>query len=161
MLQRSIFWTIFQRRCKLFVYGGCKGNQNNFLSEIACIRRCGDEADMKDLPDLQQITTREIGTQLFSTVPPHISLRGCGEGIARHASSPPPLLHAPVIHLTSYYVKHRIKKNANNYIINWYWKRKVKGCSYIKSHPDPGFLAGWIQNHFFSRFVSWFFWWRI
>ncbi len=54
----------FQRRCKLFVYGGCKGNQNNFISEIDCVRRCGDESTLADLPELTQITTREIGMQI-------------------------------------------------------------------------------------------------
>ena len=46
------------------MYGGCKGNQNNFLSEIDCVRRCGDEAAIEalDLPDLTtQTTLQEIG----------------------------------------------------------------------------------------------------
>jgi len=46
------FYNALERRCKLFVYGGCKGNQNNFLSETACVRRCGDEAAIAALPDL-------------------------------------------------------------------------------------------------------------
>jgi len=46
------FYNSLERRCKLFVYGGCKGNQNNFLSEIDCVRRCGDEAAIAALPDL-------------------------------------------------------------------------------------------------------------
>ena len=52
----------FQRRCKLFVYGGCKGNQNNYVSEIDCVRRCGDEAAIAALPDLNpQPQLQEIG----------------------------------------------------------------------------------------------------
>ena len=66
------FYNSLERRCKLFVYGGCKGNQveylpigqktftldlnhqNNFLSEIDCVRRCGDKAaiDALALPEL-------------------------------------------------------------------------------------------------------------
>lgn len=46
------FYNALERRCKLFVYGGCKGNRNNFLSEIDCVRRCGDEAAIAALPDL-------------------------------------------------------------------------------------------------------------
>jgi len=46
------FYNGLERRCKLFVYGGCKGNQNNFISEIDCVRRCGDEAAIAALPDL-------------------------------------------------------------------------------------------------------------
>ena len=49
----------FQRRCKLFVYGGCKGNGNNFVSEVQCLQKCGDEADLALLPQVE-ITT-EIG----------------------------------------------------------------------------------------------------
>ena len=56
----------FQRRCKLFVYGGCKGNQNNFISEIDCVRRCGDESMIDDLPELTQITTQKIGYYIDS-----------------------------------------------------------------------------------------------
>ena len=57
----------FQRRCKLFVYGGCKGNQNNFLSETACVRRCGDEAAIAALPDLNpQPQLQEIGRDCSS-----------------------------------------------------------------------------------------------
>nr|XP_011425447.2 papilin isoform X1 [Crassostrea gigas] len=28
-------------RCQRFIYGGCKGNSNNFTSKLACLRRCG------------------------------------------------------------------------------------------------------------------------
>ena len=49
----------FQRRCKLFVYGGCKGNGNNFVSEVQCLQKCGDESDLALLPQVE-ITT-EIG----------------------------------------------------------------------------------------------------
>lgn len=28
-------------RCQKFIYGGCKGNSNNFTSKLACLRRCG------------------------------------------------------------------------------------------------------------------------
>ena len=57
-----------QRRCKLFVYGGCKGNGNNFLSEIQCLQRCGDESQLALLPVEEKITT-EIGKrkQLLTT----------------------------------------------------------------------------------------------
>ena len=44
-----------QRRCKLFVYGGCKGNANNFLSEYQCVQQCGDESALA-------LLTQEFGT---------------------------------------------------------------------------------------------------
>ena len=28
--------------CKLFVYGGCRGNDNNFKSKDACMEECGE-----------------------------------------------------------------------------------------------------------------------
>ena len=50
-----------QRRCKLFVYGGCKGNQNNFVSEISCLTRCGDKAAIAGLPEISEPQLQEIG----------------------------------------------------------------------------------------------------
>ncbi|VDL95299.1 unnamed protein product [Schistocephalus solidus] len=26
--------------CKSFIYGGCRGNKNNFLSKHACVQTC-------------------------------------------------------------------------------------------------------------------------
>ena len=46
---------LLQRRCKLFVYGGCKGNANNFLSEYQCVQQCGDESALA-------LLTQEFGT---------------------------------------------------------------------------------------------------
>ena len=51
----------FQRRCKLFVYGGCKGNQNNFVSELDCLTRCGDKSAISGLPRITETQIQEIG----------------------------------------------------------------------------------------------------
>ena len=45
--------------CEKFNYGGCKGNGNNFVSEVQCLQKCGDESDLALLPQVE-ITT-EIG----------------------------------------------------------------------------------------------------
>lgn len=54
------YYNAIERRCKLFVYGGCKGNANNFLSEIQCLQQCGDESALALLPE-PEVTT-EIDT---------------------------------------------------------------------------------------------------
>lgn len=54
------YYNAIERRCKLFVYGGCKGNGNNFLSESQCLQRCGDESALALLPVEEQVTT-EVG----------------------------------------------------------------------------------------------------
>lgn len=56
------YYNSLERRCKLFVYGGCKGNQNNFLSEIDCVKRCGDDAAIAALaiPDILDQEIQDI-----------------------------------------------------------------------------------------------------
>jgi hypothetical protein len=54
------YYNAIERRCKLFVYGGCNGNGNNFLSEVQCLQRCGDDTALALLP-LVEKTTTEIG----------------------------------------------------------------------------------------------------
>ena len=45
-------------RCKFFFYGGCKGNDNNFLTPSACRDECGG---------MEPITTVQSTDSLFST----------------------------------------------------------------------------------------------
>ena len=56
------YYNAIERRCKLFVYGGCNGNSNNFLSEIQCLQKCGDESILALLAVDEKTTTTEIGT---------------------------------------------------------------------------------------------------
>ncbi|XP_033028407.1 kunitz-type serine protease inhibitor bitisilin-3-like [Lacerta agilis] len=37
---RRFFYNTKTNRCELFIYGGCKGNANNFTERIDCIRQC-------------------------------------------------------------------------------------------------------------------------
>lgn len=37
---RRYYYNKVTRRCELFVYGGCGGNANNFVSEGDCNRTC-------------------------------------------------------------------------------------------------------------------------
>ncbi|XP_051174701.1 trypsin inhibitor-like [Leptopilina boulardi] len=35
------YWYVFsQARCDLFIYGGCQGNANNFITKEECERQC-------------------------------------------------------------------------------------------------------------------------
>ena len=55
------YYNAIERRCKLFVYGGCDGNSNNFLSEIQCLQKCGDDSILALLAVDEKTTTTEIG----------------------------------------------------------------------------------------------------
>ncbi len=37
---KRFFYNTETGKCEQFVYGGCKGNQNNFLTELECKTRC-------------------------------------------------------------------------------------------------------------------------
>lgn len=39
-----------ERRCVEFIYGGCRGNANNFVSKEACEIRCGGESLTTNFP---------------------------------------------------------------------------------------------------------------
>ncbi|KAJ7305057.1 hypothetical protein JRQ81_010855 [Phrynocephalus forsythii] len=53
------------RRCQAFIYGGCQGNANNFLTKSRCIRECGRLGSCQDKCNLPL----EIG--LCEAVFPH------------------------------------------------------------------------------------------
>jgi len=38
---RNYYFDVTTSTCKLFVYGGCRGNTNRFLTKDECIRVCG------------------------------------------------------------------------------------------------------------------------
>ncbi|XP_039603437.1 low-density lipoprotein receptor-related protein 11 isoform X2 [Polypterus senegalus] len=50
-------------KCQHFIYGGCKGNQNNFLQEIDCISRCvkeQGEASLKNITGTTSVSRTEF-----------------------------------------------------------------------------------------------------
>ena len=59
--KNSSFDLVLQKRCKIFIYGGCKGNRNNFLSETQCLQRCDSDSNLA-------LKTIEIGEYRFSTI---------------------------------------------------------------------------------------------
>uniref|UniRef100_A0A023FXT0 Putative bilaris n=1 Tax=Amblyomma parvum TaxID=251391 RepID=A0A023FXT0_AMBPA len=47
-------------RCRLFVYGGCKGNANNFRNCIECMDRCSGKESKKAMKLCFKLTAREM-----------------------------------------------------------------------------------------------------
>jgi len=37
---RRWYYDTKKKRCVVFVYGGCRGNANNFMSSKSCVKRC-------------------------------------------------------------------------------------------------------------------------
>ncbi|XP_056003343.1 eppin-like [Ostrea edulis] len=37
---RNWWYNRFTNRCEVFIYGGCQGNENNFVTEAECLGRC-------------------------------------------------------------------------------------------------------------------------
>uniref|UniRef100_A0A8C9X8G6 BPTI/Kunitz inhibitor domain-containing protein n=1 Tax=Sander lucioperca TaxID=283035 RepID=A0A8C9X8G6_SANLU len=44
------FYNSSSMSCELFIYGGCKGNQNNFKTEKECMQNCHTEEVCKQIP---------------------------------------------------------------------------------------------------------------
>ncbi|XP_078128084.1 BPTI/Kunitz domain-containing protein-like [Sander vitreus] len=44
------FYNSSSMSCQLFIYGGCKGNQNNFETEKECMQNCHTEEVCKQIP---------------------------------------------------------------------------------------------------------------
>ena len=78
------------KQCLPFVYSGCRGNRNNFLSESDCLSACGRE------PTIEQITQEGILSCTFGneTIPIGGKLGGmsvpesCGEPICQCITPP-------------------------------------------------------------------------
>jgi len=43
------FWSETERECRPFTYGGCGGNENNFVSPNDCYDDCGDDRSPRRL----------------------------------------------------------------------------------------------------------------
>ena len=57
-----LFVIQLQKRCKIFIYGGCKGNRNNFLSETQCTQRCDSNSNLALAPvEIGKIICYSIG----------------------------------------------------------------------------------------------------
>uniref|UniRef100_A0A8D0HJS1 BPTI/Kunitz inhibitor domain-containing protein n=1 Tax=Sphenodon punctatus TaxID=8508 RepID=A0A8D0HJS1_SPHPU len=44
------FYNPAAKRCKKFVYGGCRGNKNNFLTQVECLQTCAKSGKVRGTP---------------------------------------------------------------------------------------------------------------
>ncbi|CAG0889109.1 unnamed protein product [Cyprideis torosa] len=47
----NLHWDPSTKSCKVFVYGGCVGNDNNFQTEEECLALCGDNPVLNKCPE--------------------------------------------------------------------------------------------------------------
>ncbi|XP_077578549.1 kunitz-type protease inhibitor 2 [Stigmatopora nigra] len=66
---RSWYYDDQQRQCKEFVYGGCRGNRNNYPSQETCLQSCHDVI-INPAPKHLQSTTEVTEEQCLSSPDP-------------------------------------------------------------------------------------------
>uniref|UniRef100_A0A8C9MKU2 BPTI/Kunitz inhibitor domain-containing protein n=1 Tax=Serinus canaria TaxID=9135 RepID=A0A8C9MKU2_SERCA len=54
------FFSIKSRKCEVFEYGGCHGNENNFLTLQECQEKCVPKAIGKDKSCLQHCSFSKL-----------------------------------------------------------------------------------------------------
>ena len=56
------YFDTYDKVCKSFIWGGCDGNENNFITDIDCEVQCGNRKVMPDMTD------EEIGEYIYLRV---------------------------------------------------------------------------------------------
>ncbi|XP_062290545.1 inter-alpha-trypsin inhibitor-like isoform X2 [Scomber scombrus] len=54
------FYNSTSMTCQVFIYGGCGGNQNNFLTEKHCLKRCHSKEVCKEAPETGPCKARKM-----------------------------------------------------------------------------------------------------
>ena len=61
--QVRFFFDFKSQRCRQFIYGGCEGNQNQFVTEDECLQTCLSEAKSTDQVKYTNSNISEIATR--------------------------------------------------------------------------------------------------
>ena len=60
------FFNFASRRCEEFLYGGCRGNQNNFKTLKSCISSCGKHPRIAPPPTFPEVPQCKFGNDTYN-----------------------------------------------------------------------------------------------
>ncbi|KAL1512853.1 hypothetical protein ABEB36_002368 [Hypothenemus hampei] len=149
---RRYFFDKSSGQCQEFIYGGCRGNNNNFLTIEACKQRCaapGQKRDYCTLPKAEgNCTSREArwyyGAQEQRCLPFYYT--GCNGNKNSFYSKDACKDDCPKdVALNTCHLPADIGE-CGNYVNRWYWDTRYKRCSQFYWGG-----CGGNENNFFTQ----------